>query len=140
MGTLYGLGGIAGHGSNYNDDGAIITGCKVIGSTLSGCDAVGGISGAANPNITDCEVSGTNITGVGKFVGGIQGFGGLLGEGNLALTFNNCLVKDCQIIGNGYVNYIIGQGSYYPTDSTVPLLDRLTDLITNCTYTNTTIN
>ncbi|MDD2377101.1 MAG: hypothetical protein PHD15_06810 [Clostridia bacterium] len=136
---LNGLGGIVGHGNNY-DSSAIITNCKVINSTLNGCDAVGGMSGAASPRIVDSEVTGTRVAGTGKFIGGIQGFGGSLGENTLAVTINNCKVKNSQLVGISNVNYILGLGSYYPADSTVPVGSRLTDLLTNCTYENTTIN
>lgn len=138
--SLNALGGIVGHGNNYNSVGAILTGCKVIDSNLSGCDAIGGISGAANPNIANCEVTGSNMIGSGKFVGGIQGFGGSLSESNLAVTINNCSLKNSKLIGISSVNYILGHNSYYPIDSTVPLENRHTDLIINCINNNNTIN
>lgn len=138
--TYYGLGGIVGHGSNNISDNPLITNCKVLNSTLIGCDAVGGISGAASPNITSCEVSNTNITGVGNYIGGIQGFGGSLYEGVLALKYNNCVVNNSHLYGGNNVNYINGAGTFYYEGSTVPLEERLSDVITNCTYNSTIIH
>ncbi len=134
------LGGIVGHGSNYTSSNPIIENCKVLDSTLNGCDAVGGISGAANSNIVSCEVNGTKINGVGKGIGGIQGFGGILNASNEAVKINNCNIKNSQLKGGTNVNYFLGYNSFYPTDTTVLAGSRLTDLITGTIYENITIN
>lgn len=137
---LNGLGGIVGHGTNYTSVNPIIENCKVLDSTLNGCDAVGGISGAASSNIVSCEVNGTKINGVGKGIGGIQGFGGILNASNQAVKINSCNIKNSQLKGGTNVNYFLGYSSFYPTDTTVPVGSRLTDLITSTIYENVTTN
>lgn len=57
----FGIGGIVGQGNNvlaYNQNGTRITECNVIDSKISGNAAVGGIAGAAVPEITSCKVIG----------------------------------------------------------------------------------
>ena len=141
-GSFYikGLGGIVGHGINHDSVNPIIENCKVIDSTLNGCDAVGGISGVASSNIVSCEVNGTKINGVGKGIGGIQGFGGILNSSTGAVKINSCSIKNSQLKGGTNVNYFLGYSSFYPTDTTVPVGSRLTDLITSTTYENVTTN
>lgn len=73
------VGGIVGNGYNVKSATGTIDSCIVSGTEITGIDYVGGISGVATPNITNCTVEkNTTITGT-NCVGGIQGFGGIHG-------------------------------------------------------------
>ena len=140
-------GGIMGHGNNQKSyDGRDIKGgqtliwnCNVADSNIEGLNEVGGICGASSQTVTDCIVSGTNIKGNGKYIGGIVGFGGLLKivDGkyitiNNPLTLTNCHANDCKMYGNEYCNNIVGRNSYGN--------DPSADVITNCDAPGTTVS
>ena len=135
----------------------------MLGTQISGVDYVGGISGVATTNIENCIVdSKTTITGRNA-VGGIQGFGGILGAESIIyksygyISSNNydwqeqtltpteyynsnitgCEVKDTTINGTTDVNYIQGKNSYYVDGYSGTTGE---DTITNCTYESVTLN
>lgn len=59
--SAYGLGGIVGHGSNYDATSTYVKKCSVSNCEIAGLDAVGGIAGAAVPFIEECTVDGEEI-------------------------------------------------------------------------------
>lgn len=165
------LGGIVGNASNISyintlnnnrtEEGkSRINGCNVLGTQISGVDYVGGISGTAATNVNNCfvgknENQQTQIKGR-NCVGGIQGFGGILGEkptleyqytdyynkqksvinpieNYYYSTLSDCSVKDTIISGNQDVNYIQGKNSYYLETWTK---EKGNDIITNCIEEN----
>lgn len=152
------IGGIVGNGSNQRNTGLTIDTCNVLNTKISGVDYVGGISGVATANIKNCKVDeNTTITGRNS-VGGIQGFGGILGTTTASytiwssaewktFTFNSkavvnatlqdCIVQNSQINGSTNINYIQGQNSYFEETWTEETGE---DTITNCTYDNVTLN
>ena len=134
-----GTGGIVGHGSNSSnsDISTTVWLCNVENSEISGTYKVGGIAGAAAPNITECTISNSKIKGTKKYTGGIIGFGGIFPAESakyyLPLTLTNCHVNSCEIYGNEYCNEIIGK------HSCADGIDSLTnDKVSDCDAPGTT--
>lgn len=126
-----------------NISGATIKNLKVVATTISGKERVGGISGNAdNSTISDCEFSG-NITGsinVGGYVGYCgnnmtlsnavasvsitatgNNVGGFVGTNNASTSFtmSNCSLNDGKIVGTNYVGGCCGNviGTHSTTNS-----------------------
>ncbi len=128
------IGGIIG-GTSMNKDEACyaeITGCKVIDCTISAKTyGIGGVVGYApnnNNTITDCVVTGSNLTSTGSNginYASLGAVAGLFGGSSLA----NCTVTDTKVTGecaSGVVGRLINETG-------------TTSTISGCTVTNSAI-
>ncbi|MBO5478167.1 MAG: hypothetical protein J6A04_00310 [Clostridia bacterium] len=156
------VGGIIGNGFNIidNEEATNINGCIVSNTQVKGVDYVGGISGAASTKITGCTVTNQSIITGRDCVGGIQGFGGILGESTItyrrkiynsnswesatknatawkASKITGCQVEDSTINASTNINYIQGKNSYYVSGFEGT---KENDVIENCTNTEVTLN
>lgn len=132
--SIIGTGGIVGHSSNFAD--SVIKDCKIVDSEVIGKDATGGICGAVATVINGCTVENSKITSDGKYVGGIQGYGGYRErDSQKSITIENCNVNNTAIKGTQWVDYIQGRNSH-KTDSDTDTTTE--DTITNCNYDSKT--
>lgn len=145
------LGGIVGQGSNFTGTSTYIYKCIVSACKLSGIQRIGGIAGAAVPNIEESKVTGTisyetpaeeneeetvevytsTITGTDS-IGGIIGDAGQISTGYQSTNLTNCTIENTSITGKTNISESIGKNSRYTsTDTTI--YDVITNLIkSNC--------